>query len=384
MARILFIGTKTKGYFIEEIVNSKKNEGWRIDYLDFLTSLEKNTNNILMETKEGYDYIVYDTEAFIEDADVIAESIYQIYNANGTTPIVMVSTLNEKNAVTRACLNKQIRDFISTGVGTTADLKEQFIKIISGFYDGNGREAVEQTEKAIQNRSEIVKNVNTIGVAGACHRIGTTTQAIQIVKYLTLLKYKACLVELNENKYENRLLSRVQKRELSFFEKTRLLMIVSNDDEKRGFIKHDGVDIFYKPELLPDIISEGYDYIVYDYGVYTDHGFNKTSFLKDDIQIFCVAANPAEVDYVFEVAENVSYKKSKFIFSFSKENDREDLKEVFSQFGDDRAFFSDYTPDPYMLTNIKLYDGLLSIKENQKRKHDKENSSKKGFFKRKR
>ena len=36
-----------------------------------------------------------------------------------------------------------------------------------------------------------------IGVAGACHRMGTTDLSLQLVKYLQLKGYKACYVEVN-------------------------------------------------------------------------------------------------------------------------------------------------------------------------------------------
>lgn len=385
MAGILFVGAKAKGYFIEEIVASKHSEGWTIDYIEVLSGLERNIDKILIKSQKGYDYIVYDAVELADDADVIAETIRHIERSNGIKPIVMVSTINERNTLTAACIERGITNFINAGAATTSDLKREFIRNVTGYYDGNGRQDVVETVKAIDKRKDIFKRVNTIGVAGSCRRIGTTTQAIQIVKYLSAMGYRACLVELNAIRYENRKLSRHERETLSFVEKTRLLMDISNDDRERGFIRYEGVDMFYKQDRISEILSDGYDYVVYDYGYYQDAEFNKTSFLKDDIQVFCVCANAAEADYAFDIAENVSYRNAKLLFSFSKEGDREEIKNLFAAYevDTDRMFFSDYTPDPYMLTNMQLYSSMIPLEKRMNETEKTEKKTKRGFWGRK-
>ena len=173
--------------------------------------------------------------------------------------------------------------------------KEQLIFCITGYYDKNEREDVqeiieEQKKKEIRERS-----YKTIGVAGAIHRIGTTTQAIQMVKFLISKGYKACYIEVNETKYKNILIKQAEQY-ISYAEKVKIAFEVEKDDEELGFISYEKVDMLYKPDKLASI-EEEYDFYVYDYGTYSDRGFNKAAFLKDDITIFVTGANPTEIDY---------------------------------------------------------------------------------------
>ena len=110
--------------------------------------------------------------------------------------------------------------------------------------------------------------------------------------------------------------------------------------------------------------------------MYRSAGFNKTAFLKDDIKLICTCANVIEFDGAIEIATNPSYNSAKLICSFSAQKDREDVKEIFAEYNaDNRLYFTDYTPDPYILTNITLYKELLKQKlknlllKNQKRKN---------------
>ena len=198
--------------------------------------------------------------------------------------------------------------------------------------------------------------------------------------------YKACLVEMNENKYINKYINTAvseERKELSFVEKTRFLFETEIDEVELGYIKTQGIDMYYKPDLLSDLSELNYDYIVYDYGVYTDINFNKTAFLKDDLQFFCVGANAAEMDYTWEIAANLSYKKADLIFSFTAENDREEIREMMGDFmSSDRCYFTDYTPNPYILSNVDLYKELIPLSENKDISKPSEKKKKKNFFRR--
>ncbi len=91
-----------------------------------------------------------------------------------------------------------------------SEINDQLEKCMNGYVEANG---VEQLDSYIkdsaasiplpQQRGNIIK---TIAVAGVCHRIGTTTYAIQFTKLLNLLGKKACYIQMNQTQYVEQIL----------------------------------------------------------------------------------------------------------------------------------------------------------------------------------
>ena len=383
---LIFVGTKSSGNFALEEAISK---GWDIAFVETNPNyIKKQIADISIEADKGCDAIIYDTREYLEDAEVIAEVIASIKRANGAKPILVAPTANKENSLIEACLDKDIKHFINAGTGTPTDWKRELVLNVVGHYDNeeNEPEFTKRAREYISNKKIVNKQYKAIGVVGSIHRIGTTTQALQIIRYLKFMGYKACLVEMNENKYINKYINTAvseERKELSFVEKTRFLFETEIDEVELGYIKTQGIDMYYKPDLLSDLSELNYDYIVYDYGVYTDINFNKTAFLKDDLQFFCVGANASEMDYTWEIAANLSYKKADLIFSFTAENDREEIREMMGDFmSSDRCYFTDYTPNPYILSNVDLYKELIPLSENKDISKPSEKKKKKNFFRR--
>lgn len=119
-----------------------------------------------------------------------------------------------------------------------SEINDQLEKCMNGYVEANG---VEQLDTYIkdnaasiplpQQRGNIIK---TIAVAGVCHRIGTTTYAIQFAKLLNLLGKKACYIQMNQTQYVEQLTS------WSDLEQ----------DKRIGKVTFEGVDHFYDMEKL--------------------------------------------------------------------------------------------------------------------------------------
>lgn len=379
---IIFVGTKSSGNFALEEALSK---GWNISFVETSPNyIKKQIADISIEADKGCDAIIYDTREYLEDAEVIAEVIASIKRANGAKPILVVPTANKENSLICACLDKDIKHFINAGTGTATDWKRELVLNIAGHYDAqeNEPEFTKRAREYISNKKIDSKRHKTIGIAGSIHRIGTTTVAIQIIRYLEFLGYKACLVEMNENKYLNKTMV-LEKKELSFIEKTRFLLETEIDNPEDGYIRTHGIDMYYKSDKFLELEEHNYDYYVFDYGVYTDINFNKTAFLKDDLQFFCVGANAIEMDYTWDIAENLSYKKADLIFSFTALGDRDEIRYLMEGLSaSERCYFTEYTPNPYILSNVDLYKEMIPIKENEKNTTNNQNKKKKSFFKR--
>ena len=358
---IIFVGKKEKGGFAAEVGVLPDIDQQVRFLLPQTHHIADLVNEILAASAAGCQNIIYDTEEFIDDAQVLVEEIVRIRAANRAEPILFVPTTHVNNQIVSEAMDHGLTRFINSAA-TMSEQKSELIRCITRYYDANEREDLKQIRKAKDERKERIGRFQTIGVMGTCHRIGTTTQAIQIVKFLQSRGYKACYVEMNEIRYPNMQLSRREKPEVSFVEKSRLTFDYDRCDEQMGVVSMEGVDLFYRQELLPVILEREYDFYVYDYGVYTDRDFNKTSFLKDDIKIIAAGAGAVELDYTLNILQNISYEKAILLFSFTAEEDREDLLLFMEDFGaGGRSFVTEYTPNPFILSNPQLFEDMIGV-----------------------
>lgn len=359
---IIFVGEKLRGGFVKEVADNP-DISEEVRFIDPKFHITDVMDEIMVAARSGCSNIIYDVEAFTDDAAVLIEGIIKLKKTNGAEPILLVTTTHVNNEVVSEALDKGINKFINSGA-TMSDQKSELTRCLSGFYENNERDDITAIIKAKEERSVRTGVFKTIGIMGACHRVGTTTQAIQIVKFLQTKGYKACYVEMNSNLYPNMFLSRKESPEISYVLKTKNILDTDYEDEDLGFITVKGVDMYYKQDRLPDIYEKGYDYYVYDYGVYTDRDFNKASFLKDDINLIITAANVVELDYTLSILQNVSYEKAGFIFSFTAAGDRKEISDLMEEFkSGSRCYFADYTPNPYIIGDTSFYDEILSVEE---------------------
>jgi hypothetical protein len=234
-----------------------------------------------------------------------------------------------------------------------ADLKDQLQKCLNGYYDNNPDLIIppEIEEKLMTSTSSSSK---LIGVAGSCHRIGTTTFALQLVKYLTLKGFRAAYIQMNSSNYIQHL--------LDWFE--------VNHDEEIGKVTYLSTDQFYNLEKLSDILRLDYDYFIYDYSTYSDTDFNKTSFLEKDLRYFVVGASPSEMPYTLDLIQSSFYQDVTYIYNFVPETDQKEVLELMES-KSDQTFFTGYAPDPYTLTDLKRYEEILPLKQNDKSANSK-------------
>ena len=374
---IIFVGSKGAGYFIDEEVKRLKGE---IEFVESKAHISEQINTILPLAKKGCTAIIYDAEQYVDSAEIIAAEIEKVHKAINAKAIVLASTANPNNVLIRACLDHGIKEFINIGL-TITDQKDQFIKCVTDYYKNNPdeRQDIRDIEKIKDEEKKRVGTLNTIGVVGSMHRIGTTTQCIQIAKYINYLGYTCCIIEMNENKYINKTSSaRLHgKTELSYAEKTMAVFGCEFIDDELGIFKIEGVTMLFNKDKFSEILKAGYDFLIYDYGVFSDIDFNKTAFLKDDLKFIVVGTSVTEIDITKEIASNISYQDAKLIFNFIPEIEKNEVLSLMDtiKIGDKsnttRTFMTDYTPDPFTLTNLSFYNELLSIeeREHEEKKH---------------
>ncbi len=156
----------------------------------------------------------------------------------------------------------------------------------------------------------------TIAVSGCIDRIGTTTQAIQLVKYLVFRGHRACYIELNENGYIQALKELYEDG-------------VSSDDGI-GRVTYQSVDMFYRKDKIADVLRLGYEFYVYDFGIFDAVGFSLVSYLEKNIKVMVCGIKPNEVGCMSEVLSSLYDKEIEYIFSFTHESDKKDILELMS------------------------------------------------------
>lgn len=186
---ILFVGSEEKGYFVKEVA---KKRGWDMEYVHAKLHIQEQVSEIL--SKQYVDYVVYDVSQYESSADEIADEIVKIKKANNAKPIIFAEGYSKEMLV--------IRRLIFSGV--TAFIFDSFladkIQTLEMCLDGTNEEFVNEEEEVTQESEPESSTARTIAIAGGINRIGTTTQALQFVKYLMYKGYRACYIQMNSEK----------------------------------------------------------------------------------------------------------------------------------------------------------------------------------------
>mgnify|MGYP002542490085 FL=1 len=195
------------------------------------------------------------------------------------------------------------------------------------------------------------RNATTIAVCGAGHRIGTTSQAMQLCLYVKAMGYKAAVIEMAES---------------SLTPYTQISDEVVLFDTKHFRIE--GTDI-YNDKTCILATKTKYDYLILDYGAFGELS-EVADYLRNDILVAVCGAKPSEVDLVSDILR-VDNGTIHYVFSFVPQRDRDDILKSMSPF-DERTYFAGWTPDYFLYSgNDELYGyitGQLKAKETVQKK----------------
>lgn len=138
-----------------------------------------------------------------------------------------------------------------------------------------GREAAQA--QLVLPKPKIERSATCIAVAGAGHRIGTTTQAMQICLYVKALGYKAAIIEMAASA---------------------LTGYTQISDDAVLFDEHhfrvEGTDVYNDRTCILDAKSQ-YDYLILDYGCFAELT-EPADYLRNDILVAVCGAKPSEVE----------------------------------------------------------------------------------------
>ena len=132
-----------------------------------------------------------------------------------------------------------------------------------------------------------------------------------------------------------------------------------------------------------EVLNLDYDYLVFDYGVAGENGFNKISFLEKEQQIFVVGSKPGgEFEKTYDVIKNNFYNNVFYIYNFVAEGEQEDIKELMGEKAG-VTFFAAEARDPFVFSgDMKTYGSILSLEEEKDRESKPAKKKKRLFGKR--
>lgn len=187
-------------------------------------------------------------------------------------------------------------------------------------------------------------NCVRVGILGGCRRIGTTTQAMQLLMFLQNSGYRVGLIQWVENPDLNGYVDVVKNAK-------RL-----NQSE---FVIN-GLR-FYGIEDLKIAINDN-DFLLFDFGGIEIPGKSDTGFFRDmDIKIAVLGVKNSEVTNFSSVFELDQGGDMRYIYSFIAQTDREDVKGQMGQRSKD-TYFADYTPDYFLYSeNDTMYSKILGV-----------------------
>lgn len=335
---ILFIGSQSVGHFVPEVAHKDETE---IKYTGTISQVSLLESHIL---ECQYEHIMIDLSKLTDMPDKICEELCRLQTVCNTRFIFFALGHSENSELVSRLIEKGFYYFVMDPRPTAA--KKQLETALHGFSTIQmPDEPIEQHSAAIPEAENTVQK--SIGLTGCCSRIGTTTQALQICKYLQLLQKKVCYIEMNGN-------------DVTIWSQILADVEITKEDEALGRLRYANLDMYSSAEHIASIRSMDYEYIVYDFGSAQDPNFNAIQFLEKDIRIVVGGINPSEMLAMQEIYNGIMAESVFYIFSFISDNDKQAVLDMQMALAE-KTEFAPWAPDPFVYTNksTPVYDNII-------------------------
>lgn len=271
----------------------------------------------------------------------------------------MTSASKQIHSLKAVGINRCMLDFDQNNIGTAKDLLHDCMTL---QHDPDPQEA----EEIISNREKIQETVIPaslatapskrkttsqtirIGVVGIMPRVGCTTVALQIVKHINLNEENAaCYIQVSGDYVTN------------------LKKYYNVDEYPDGTIGFEGIKIFPSPTQITDIVSAGFQYLIYDYG--DINTADRIGLLERDIIIVVGMTGPTELAAFGQALETTYTNPVTNYVLYNAPVDPVDRSSFLASCASDkqdRIYFIENTPDPfiYNMDNSEVIDKMLDIK----------------------
>lgn len=332
---VLYCGSEIRGNVIAEYCRRKK------DKIEF-TGSKNHVGEYDEKIFNGqYEVIVIDVTQLIDDTQVITDYICRIKKAKTSQIVIFAEGYTYRSKLITELITNGFTDYVlATGLATQAD---EWEKCITGYYKKNPIEQViEEKEEAKLVQESQQEKIVTIGVAGTMYRIGTTTQALQLVRYCMSKGYKAAYIEINDTNFIEKCCELYADVEISND------CVIYNDLH------------MYRYDKITEVLKN-YDILVCDYGAITSPSFNKISFATQQMKFLVAGTKPGEITAVQNTLQSPAYNEAAYIFTFVPEADRADILEMMCE-KKDSVIFAATCFDPFDYVQCD-YDKVLQLED---------------------
>lgn len=187
---------------------------------------------------------------------------------------------------------------------------------------------------------KVNKSPITVSVGGCIERMGTTLVAIQILKSLADDGAKVCYVDSTLN-------DRYMKCLRALYSDN-----IQKDEFNRRFILGD-IDFYYEVmrDTLEFILSQDYDYILYDFGNIYDNEKKTNMFLKMDNKILCCGAKCNEYGNALSLLGRFEREDVKFVFNLVPESYVPMVRKTFAEEKHKDCYFMPYIKSEFFVSS---------------------------------
>jgi len=308
----------------------------------------------------SYDEIILELKKINENIKIDIAIIDIEINLLKAKNLEMIGYKNILEFIDKVNFKKSIIDFLRVGHNVT---NEYFSPVEKQIYEYEDIE-----EQKIPPVPLIKKARVTIGIGGILPRMGSTTLAIQMMRYLKSIDRKSLYVEMG-------------KKELLLIKEIYENYITINN-QSLGFFICDGLDFLYKVENLDSIINnDEYDFIIFDYGDNVTN--NNVSFINQDVKCLLCGMSPSEMLELEKKLEDFDNQDIEYFFNLTAPKDRTMILNLM-KYKRDNTYFLDFTPDYFSLNqeHIKSFESIFATYLNNGIKSQCDQHKKNSFFER--
>jgi|GEM_PF-2930056 hypothetical protein len=284
-------------------------------------------------TEKEYDCIFIDIEPFIDTPEKIA-AVVEAISATVQSPIVIwaVNFSPQSNAVLhleKAGINRFVFAQFSR------KQKEEIEAAVNGTSTAQPVKTVSPVSEDIDkpsttHMSPAERPPRSIAVFGSEARIGTTTAALQLCKYLTLCGYKPCYAEVS-GAYTTAAVSTYK--------------INATGTPERVMCGKLPLFNLQKTDISA-ITATGFDTVVYDCGNYKQGNFNEVFALDKDKRVLVCGAKPTEYQATIDAVKTTFSGDVWYLFNFIAENEQNGIRSMMAEKGN-KTLFMPSVPNPY-------------------------------------
>ena len=279
------------------------------------------------------DEIVIDLEACQDHDDDIITALETLRTLNDRIRIIILAANRyEGDELLTRCFHLGIWDIIqSSDYAVIRSELSVCVTVGKSFKEASVFKDFQKDKPILRQEIKRVVNKVMVGIAGTQSRIGTTHQAIVLANALRKRGFMAAVAECNGS---------------GAFMEIREGFGESMIDGR--YFSLNGVDYYPAADSgrLAEIISKSYNFVIADFGCYTD--CDLVTYHKSEIKLLICGSRPWElskINQVFERADRSVLDTMNFCFNFVTLENRQSIMEGMDGVGS--VHFLPFTDDPF-------------------------------------